>query len=137
MTGYVELLFGPGLIVVGGGLAVLWVALIVVLVVQHRRRGRELDWRETLRLIPDVVRLVGRLSADPSVATGTRIWLGALLVYLLLPVDRVPDFLPVFGVLDDALTAALVLRQRIRQAGRDAVARYWPGTTAGLKGMLR
>ncbi|WP_448967820.1 DUF1232 domain-containing protein, partial [Klebsiella aerogenes] len=96
-----------GLIVVGGGLAVLWVALIVVLVVQHRRRGRELDWRETLRLIPDVVRLVGRLSADPSVATGTRIWLGALLVYLLLPVDRVPDFLPVFGVLDDALTAAL------------------------------
>lgn len=119
-----------------GGLVLVWVALIVVLAVQHRRLGRELDWREILRLIPDVVRLVPRLAADPSVPWGTRIWLGALLVYLLLPIDLVPDFLPVIGVLDDALIAALVLRYAIRHAGRDAVARHWPGTTAGLEGML-
>ena len=119
-----------------GARVLVWVALIVALVAQHRRLGRELDWREILRLIPDVVRLVRRLAADPSVPWGTRIWLGALLVYLLLPIDLVPDFLPVIGVLDDALIAALVLRYVIRHAGRDAVARHWPGTTAGLEGML-
>lgn len=119
-----------------GGLAVLWAALIVILVGQHRRLGRELDWREILRLIPDVIRLVRRLAADPAVPMATRIWLGALLGYLLLPIDLVPDFLPVIGVLDDALIAALVLRYAIRRPGRDAVARHWPGTTAGLEGML-
>jgi len=58
-------------------MAVLWVALIVALVVQHRRLGRELDWREILWLLTDVVRLVRRLAADSSVPMGTRIWLGA------------------------------------------------------------
>lgn len=57
-------------------------------------------------------------------------WL--LLAYLALPVDLVPDFIPVLGYADDAIVVVLVLRSVVRRAGPDAVARHWPGTAEGL-----
>lgn len=122
---------------VAGGILLLWIALIVALWVQQRRSGASVDWRQIARLIPDVIRLIGRLARDRSVPRGTRWWLLALLGYLLLPIDLVPDFIPVLGFADDAIVAAIVLRFAIRHAGRDAVERHWPGTPEGLQAVLR
>ena len=94
--------------------------------------------REALRLLPDLVRLLRRLAVvDPLLPTGERIrlWLG--LGYLLLPIDLVPDFVPVLGYADDAVVVALVLRAVMRRAGPDAVERHWPGTPAGLAAVRR
>ena len=55
-----------------------------------------------------------------------RLWL--LLGYLALPIDLVPDFIPVLGYADDAIVVALVLRSVVRRAGPDAIERHWPGT---------
>lgn len=122
---------------VAGGILLLWIALIIALWVQQRRAGATVDWRQIARLIPDVIRLIGRLARDRSVPRGTRWWLLALLGYLLLPIDLVPDFIPVLGFADDAIVAAIVLRFAIRHAGRDAVERHWPGTPEGLQAVLR
>jgi uncharacterized membrane protein YkvA (DUF1232 family) len=119
-----------------GGILLLWIAFVVMLWIQQRRAGSTVDWREALRLVPDVVRLVKRLSADPSVPRGTRIMLVALLGYLLMPFDLVPDFIPVLGFADDVIVVALVLRFAIRHAGHDAIERHWPGTPAGLASVL-
>ncbi|MFE7845892.1 DUF1232 domain-containing protein [Microbacterium sp. NPDC057407] len=78
-----------------GGIVLLWVVLILLLWVQQRRTGSTVDWRAMMRLVPDVIRLVKRLATDPSVPRGTRWWLLALLGYMLLPFDLVPDFIPV------------------------------------------
>lgn len=118
------------------GLVVLWVALVVVLWVQQRRSGGSVDWRAVLRLAPDVVRLVRRLVADPSVPRATRWWLGGLLVYLLSPIDLIPDFVPVIGYADDAIVVVVALRFAIRHAGRPAIERHWPGTPEGLRSLL-
>ncbi len=118
------------------GLVVLWLALIVVLWVQQRRSGGSVDWRAVLRLAPDVVRLVRRLVADPSVPRATRWWLGGLLVYLLSPIDLIPDFVPVIGYADDAIVVVVALRFAIRHAGRPAIERHWPGTPEGLRSLL-
>lgn len=118
------------------GVLLLWLALVVVLGVQQRRTGRGVDWREVARLVPDVVRLVRRLAADPAVPRGTRWSLYALLGYLLLPVDLVPDVVPVLGYADDAVVVAIVLRLAVRRAGVAAVERHWPGTPAGLRSVL-
>ncbi|WP_169580984.1 MULTISPECIES: DUF1232 domain-containing protein [Microbacterium] len=119
-----------------GGVLLLWLSLLLVLWVQQRRAGNEVDWRAVMRLVPDVVRLVKRLASDPSVPRATRWWLLGLLGYLLLPIDLVPDFLPVIGFADDAIVVAIVLRSAIRHAGIEAIERHWPGTPAGLATVL-
>ncbi|WP_067675026.1 YkvA family protein [Nocardia miyunensis] len=110
-------------------LILIWLALIVMLVVV-RPRGNLL--REALRILPDTLRLIRRLAADPTLPRGVRIRLGLLLIYLASPIDLVPDFLPVIGYADDAIIVTAVLRNVVRHAGIDAVREHWPGTDDGF-----
>jgi len=120
-----------------GGLLVAWLLLMLVLWLEQRRHPGGTSLRDLLRLAPDVVRLLKRLATDRTVSMGVRIWLGLLLVYLLSPIDLIPDFIPVLGYADDALVVAIALRFATRRAGAPAVARHWPGTPDGLAAVLR
>ncbi|TFC48765.1 DUF1232 domain-containing protein [Cryobacterium sp. TMT1-21] len=120
-----------------GGLLVLWLAIVLLLWIEQRRHPGGASLRGLLRLAPDVARLLKRLTCDRSVSIGVRIWLAVLLVYLLSPIDLIPDFIPVLGYADDAIVVALALRFATRRAGSDAVQRHWPGTSEGLAAVLR
>jgi uncharacterized membrane protein YkvA (DUF1232 family) len=120
------------LIAVVSGLLVLWLLLIAALAWVSRGQADKIRMVDALRLGPDVVRLVRRLASDDQVPRKVRVGLGLLLVYLLLPIDVVPDFIPVIGYADDAVIVMLVLRYVTRQAGKDALDRHWPGTPQGL-----
>jgi len=115
-------------------LAVTWLALVIVLVVVRPRGGL---LSESLRLLPDVLRLVRRLAADPTLPLGIRVRLGLLLVYLASPLDLIPDFIPVIGYADDAILVTWVLRTVVRRAGLDAVRAHWPGTPDGFTALTR
>ncbi len=118
------------------GLAAGWLALVVVLLLQSRRYERP-SLREMLRLLPNLVRLLNRLAADDALPRRMRVTLWLLLGYLAMPVDLIPDFLPVIGYADDAIIVAWVLRSVARQAGVDALRQHWPGTPEGLTAVLR
>ncbi len=118
-----------------GGILLLWLVLVGFLLVASRNQTDRTSLRDALRLVPDVIRLLRRLVADPAVPRGTRIWLVALLVYLLMPIDLVPDFIPVLGYADDAIVVAIALRYATRHAGADALERHWPGTPQGLRAL--
>jgi len=120
------------LIAVVSGLLVLWLLLITALAWVSRGQADKIRMVDALRLGPDVVRLVRRLASDDQLPRKVRVGLGLLLVYLLLPIDVVPDFIPVIGYADDAVIVMLVLRYVTRQAGKDALDRHWPGTPQGL-----
>jgi uncharacterized membrane protein YkvA (DUF1232 family) len=122
------------LAVVVGGLLLLWLILLGLL---WRARTDELTARTALRLLPDVVRLVRRLAADRSLPRGVRVRLWLLLGYLLVPIDLVPDVIPVLGHADDVVAVAWTLRSVTRHAGADALARHWPGDPAGLALVVR
>jgi uncharacterized membrane protein YkvA (DUF1232 family) len=115
-----------------GGLVLVWAVLAAVL---WLTKPDEYAVKEALRLLPDLIRLIKRLAADPDTPRGVRIRLALLLVYLALPVDLIPDFVPVIGYADDAIIVALVLRSATRRAGPDALARHWPGTPEGLNAL--
>jgi len=83
--------------------------------------------------VPDVIRLIRRLALDPDVPRATRWWLIGLLGYLLLPIDLIPDFIPVLGFADDAIAIVIALRFAIHSAGEPAIRRHWPGTPEGLR----
>ena len=113
-----------------GGLLLLWLVLLALL---WRVRPDGLTTSAALRLLPDLVRLVRRLAADRELPRGVRVRLWLLLGYLLMPIDLVPDFVPVLGYADDAVVVALALRSVVRRAGAEALARHWPGDPAGLE----
>lgn len=126
--------WADALVGLAAGVLLAWLALIAVLLVM-RPRGNSL--REVLRLLPDVLRLLQRLAVDPDLPRGIRIRLGALAVYLAMPIDLVPDFVPVLGYADDAIIATVILRSVVRRAGIQAVRRHWPGTDDGFAALCR
>jgi uncharacterized membrane protein YkvA (DUF1232 family) len=63
--------------------------------------------------------------------------LAALIPYLVLPFDLVPDFIPIAGYLDDAVIVALVLRHVLRGSDRELIESHWPGPPESLSLILR
>jgi uncharacterized membrane protein YkvA (DUF1232 family) len=116
------------------GLALTYVVLLGALFVA-RPKGNLLG--ETLRLLPDLLRLLRRLASDRGVPRAARARLWLLLGYLAIPIDLVPDFVPVVGYADDAIVVSLVLRSVVRRAGAPVVRRHWPGTDRGLAALGR
>ena len=114
-----------------------WLALVALLYAAGRRYDDPPRVREILRLIPDVVRLLHRLVKDRSLPRGVRLRVFALIGYLAMPIDLVPDFIPVIGYADDVVIVALTLRSITRVAGVDALDRHWPGTPEGLGALKR
>jgi uncharacterized membrane protein YkvA (DUF1232 family) len=116
------------------GVLLLWGLAVVVLLLARPSAGR---LTEAVRLLPDLLRLVTRLARDPELPRGIRVRLWLLLAYLALPIDLIPDFVPVLGYADDAVIVTLVMRSVLRRAGPDALARHWPGTEDGLTAVLK
>ena len=115
-------------------LAVLWLALIVALLVA-RPKGDTL--KELLRILPDTLRLIRRLAGDRGLPRPVRARLWLLMVYLAMPIDVIPDFIPILGHVDDAILTALVLRSVVKSAGLEVLTRQWPGTEEGLAALVR
>lgn len=111
-----------------GAVLVLWGAGVLALLVA----GRRSDARAWARFIPDCVVLVRRLLGDPRVPRSRKLLLVALVGYLALPFDLVPDFIPVAGQLDDAILVALVLRTVLRAGGPALLDEHWPGPERSL-----
>jgi uncharacterized membrane protein YkvA (DUF1232 family) len=117
-----------------GGVVLLWITLMVMLWVG---KPDDLGIRDSARLLPDLVRLIKRLATDPGMPRGVRVRLAVLLGYLAIPIDLIPDFIPVIGYADDAIIIALVLRSVTRAAGPAALDEHWPGTPEGLAAVRR
>ena len=121
----------------------LLVSVAVVLVVYATfvgwliaRGGRD-DARAFATFIPDCIVLVTRLARDERVPRSRKLLLLALVGYLAVPFDLVPDFIPVAGQLDDAIVVALVLRSLVRSGGADLIRELWPGPAQSLVPILR
>ena len=89
--------------------------------------------KELLLALPRLGRMLVSLAADRDVPTAARVVLGALAVYLVSPIDLVPDFIPWLGYLDDVLLAAIVVDGVLSVVDRPLLLRYWPGSPASLE----
>lgn len=114
-------------------LAAVWAAFVLILVLL----GRGALARAAARLIPDLLVLFRRLLGDRRVPRRSKAAVALTLAYLALPLDLVPDFIPVAGQLDDAIVVGLTLRYALRHAGPELVREHWPGGTEGLRLVLQ
>jgi uncharacterized membrane protein YkvA (DUF1232 family) len=116
-----------------GAIVAIYAVLLAWLVILGRRD----DARAFATFIPDCIVLVTRLARDPRVPRRRKLLLIALVAYLGLPFDLVPDFIPVAGQLDDAIIVAFVLRHFVRAGGEPMIRELWPGPEQSLALILR
>ena len=88
--------------------------------------------RELVGLLPNIATMLRRLVRDPRVPRRVKVAVGLSLVYVVSPIDLIPEFVPVVGPLDDAVVVALVLRFAARRVPAEALADAWPGDPATL-----
>lgn len=120
------------LLIAAGTTVALYAAFVVGLVLA----GRGADARAMAGFVPDCVVLFRRLIADERVPRRSKLLLGVMLAYLAMPLDLVPDFIPVAGQLDDLLVAVVVLRRVLRSGGPELLREHWPGPQASLTALL-
>lgn len=122
-----------GLLIALGIVAAIWVVAIAALWFF----GRKVAALQLARAIPDLVALCRGLMRDPRVPLGSKLLVGGALVWVLSPIDLVPEFLPLLGPLDDVIVVGLVLRHLIKRAGVEVVQEHWHGDPRVLRTALR
>ena len=92
--------------------------------------------RDLAAFLPDCVTTVRRLRADPRVPRRAKVAMLIAGLWVISPIDLIPEFLPVIGPLDDVVVVALALRYAARQVPREVLLAAWPGEPRLLERLL-
>jgi uncharacterized membrane protein YkvA (DUF1232 family) len=118
-------------------IAVAVIGLYVLLVLALAIAGRRTQARALAGFVPDCLILLRRLIGDPRIPRSRKFVLLFGVAYLAMPIDLIPDFLPVIGQIDDAIVLALMLRYLLRSGGSELIQEHWPGPATSLDLVLR
>jgi uncharacterized membrane protein YkvA (DUF1232 family) len=83
--------------------------------------------RDLAAFIPDTLTTIKRLRNDPDVPRSAKIAIIIAGLWVISPIDLIPEFLPVIGPLDDIIIVALALRFAARKVPRTTILNAWPG----------
>jgi uncharacterized membrane protein YkvA (DUF1232 family) len=120
----------------GLGVAVLCLVASWALLILLARRLPPGLLRDLARVVPDCVTMARRLRQDPRVPRRAKIAVLIAGLWVLSPIDLIPEFLPVIGPLDDIVVVAIALRYAARQVPRDVIHAAWPGDIALVERLL-
>ncbi len=121
--------------VVVAGLAVLVLSWLVMTVLAKRLPP---GWAKDLAsVLPACVTTIRRLRNDARVPLSAKIAVAFAGVWVLSPIDLIPEFLPVIGPLDDIIVIALAFRFAARRVPHEAIYEAWPADPAVLDRILR
>ena len=116
------------------GLAMLvasWMLLVLL-----AARLPEGSLKELAAFLPDCATTARRLRRDPRVPRRAKFAIGFALLWVLSPIDLIPEFLPVIGPLDDVVVVALAFRYAARQVPRSVLLEAWPGKPSTIERVL-
>lgn len=117
---------------IGGGIVLASWALLVLLA----SRLPEGSLKELASFLPDCVTTARRLRADPRVPKRAKVAVAFAGLWVLSPIDLIPEFLPVIGPLDDVVVVALAFRYAARQVPKDVLYEAWPGKRSTIERLL-
>jgi uncharacterized membrane protein YkvA (DUF1232 family) len=92
--------------------------------------------RELASLLPSCVTLVRRLRRDPRVPPAAKLAVAFAALWVLSPIDLIPEFLPIIGPIDDIVVVALALRYAARRVPRAVIVDAWPGDPRWIERLL-
>ena len=106
---------------------VFWIVLILL-----AKRLPSGPIRDLIAFLPACVTLIRTLRHEPEVPRRAKLALGFAALWVLSPIDLIPEFLPVIGPLDDIVVVALALRYAARQVPVEVLVAAWPEDDASL-----
>ena len=117
-------------------IAVALVVLSWLLLIALARRLPAGLAKDLARFLPDCVAAARTLRRDPRVPRRAKVAAVVALLWVLSPIDLIPEFLPVIGPLDDVVVVALVLRYVARTVPRQVLVEAWPGDPRMIERLL-
>jgi uncharacterized membrane protein YkvA (DUF1232 family) len=108
-----------------------WTVLVVL-----ARRLPAGTLKELAGFLPNCVTMIRRLRKHPSVPRRAKVAIVIAGLWVVSPIDLIPEFLPVIGPLDDVVVVALALRYAARRVPRDVILDAWPGDPAVINRLL-
>jgi len=85
---------------------------------------------EYLILLPDLVYMLIKIILDKDIPTNKKGLVAFAMAYLISPLDVIPDFIPVAGLVDDLLVVIIILNKIINSEDpllNQKMKKYWPG----------
>ena len=116
------------------GVSVLLASWVLLLVLATRLPEGSL--KELASFLPDCITTVRRLRSDPRVPRRAKLAVAFAGLWVLSPIDLIPEFLPVIGPLDDVVVVALALRYAARQVSPQVLFEAWPGRRSVMERLL-
>jgi uncharacterized membrane protein YkvA (DUF1232 family) len=92
--------------------------------------------KDIATVLPACATTARRLRRDPRVPRRARVAIAIALLWVLSPIDLIPEFLPIIGPLDDVLVVALAFRYAARQVPRAVLFEAWPADPRILERLL-
>jgi len=114
------------ILVVAGVAVLLWAISSLLMVVFAARLPNGL-LRQVAEFLPSCVTAARALRTDPQVPRRAKVALLVAVVWVVSPIDLLPEFLPVIGPLDDVVAVILLLRFAARSIPRATLLAAWPG----------
>ena len=96
------------------------------------RSGAKRTVLHYIRQLPHYLRLLGGLLTDRRVAIFDKMLVLGAMLYIITPIDLIPDFIPFFGEIDDLYLLVLALQRLISNAGRTTLLDHWTGDPSDL-----
>jgi uncharacterized membrane protein YkvA (DUF1232 family) len=92
--------------------------------------------KDLAAFLPDCVTTARVLRRDPRVPRRAKVAVVIAGLWVLSPIDLIPEFLPVIGPLDDIIVVALMLRYAARSVPRQVLLDAWPGEPRIIERLL-
>src|SRR5581483_4359336 len=83
--------------------------------------------KNAILLIPNFLKLLFRLFRDPRVPLAEKALLVGAIVYVISPLDLIPDFIPFIGEVDDLYFVALTLLRLFARTPDAVIREHWDG----------
>lgn len=94
-----------------------------------RKEKSELKSRMSnfLMFLPNMFKLLGKLLTDARVPIAEKALFAAAIVYVIMPLDFIPDVFPFIGQVDDIYLVALTLLRLLNRTDESVLRQHWEG----------
>ena len=95
---------------------------------ERQRREMKSRMKELLLFIPNLLWLLFGLLRDERVSRADKAILAGTILYVISPLDIIPDFIPFIGQVDDAYLIAISLIRLMNRTDGEVFREHWRGS---------